>query len=67
MIAARMGKSKEEQEEIYRAGLLHDVGKIRIPNEIINKPGRLTDEEYNIIKIHPVTGYHILREYQAVT
>lgn len=61
MIAARMGKSKQEQEEIYRAGLLHDVGKIRIPVEIINKPGRLTDEEYNIIKIHPVTGYHILR------
>ncbi len=61
MIAARMGKNKEEQEEIYRAGLLHDVGKIRIPNEIINKPGKLTEEEYNIIKIHPVTGYHILR------
>ncbi len=61
MIAARMGKSKEEQEEIYRAGLLHDVGKIRIPVEIINKAGKLTDEEYNIIKIHPVTGYHILR------
>ena len=60
-IAVRMGKSKEEQEEIYRAGLLHDVGKIRIPAEIINKPGRLTDEEYNIIKIHPVTGYHILQ------
>lgn len=61
MIAARMGKSKEEQEEIYRAGLLHDVGKIRVPVEIINKTGKLTDEEYNIIKIHPVTGYHILR------
>lgn len=61
MIAERMGKSKEEQEEIYRAGLLHDVGKIRIPVEIINKPGRLTDEEFNIIKLHPVTGYHILR------
>ena len=60
-IAARMGKSKEEQEEIYRAGLLHDVGKIRIPAEIINKPGKLTEEEYNIIKIHPVTGYHILQ------
>lgn len=60
-IAARMGKSKEEQEEIYRAGLLHDVGKIRIPAEIINKPGSLTDEEYNIIKIHPVTGFHILQ------
>lgn len=61
MIAARMGKSKQEQEEIYRAGLLHDVGKIRVPAEIINKSGKLTDEEYNIIKIHPVTGYHILK------
>ena len=61
MIAARMGKSKEEQDKIYRAGLLHDVGKIRIPDEIINKPGKLTDEEFNLIKIHPVAGYHILR------
>jgi len=61
MIAERMGKSKEEQDEIYRAGLLHDVGKIRIPAEIINKPGMLTDEEYDTIKIHPATGYHILR------
>jgi len=61
MIAARMGKSKEEQEDIYCAGLLHDVGKIRIPSEIINKPGKLTDEEYNTIKLHSVTGYHILK------
>lgn len=61
MIAARMGKSRKEQAEIYRAGLLHDIGKIRIPVEIINKAGKLSDEEYNIIKIHPVTGYHILR------
>lgn len=60
MIAKRMGKSKEEQEEIYRAGLLHDVGKIRIPVEIINKNGPLSDDEFNIIKVHPVTGYHIL-------
>jgi len=60
MIAERLGKSKEEQEEIYRAGLLHDIGKIRVPAEIINKPGKLTDDEFNIIKIHPVTGYHIL-------
>ena len=60
MIAERLGKSKEEQEEIYRAGLLHDVGKIRVPAEIINKPGKLTEDEFNIIKIHPVTGYHIL-------
>ncbi len=61
LIAEKMGKSKEECQQIYFAGLLHDVGKIRIPDEIINKPGKLTDEEYSIIKIHPVTGYHILK------
>lgn len=60
-LAVRLGKSKEEQDEIYRAGLLHDVGKIRIPEDIINKPGKLTDEEFNTIKIHPLTGYNILR------
>ena len=62
VIAKRMGKSVLEQEMIYRAGLLHDVGKIRIPIDIINKPGKLTDEEYDLIKIHPVTGYHILKD-----
>ena len=62
MIAKRMGKSKKEQERIYRAGLLHDVGKIGVPVDIINKPGRLTDGEFDLIKIHPITGYHILRE-----
>jgi len=60
-IAKRLGKNLEDQDEVYRAGLLHDVGKIRIPEEIINKPGRLTDEEFSIIKIHPVTGYNILK------
>lgn len=61
-IAKRMGKSEEEQREIYYAGLLHDVGKIRVSEEVINKPGRLTDEEFDQIKIHPVTGYHILKD-----
>lgn len=60
-IAARMGKSEDVLDDIYYTGLLHDVGKIRVPVEIINKPGKLTDEEFNFIKIHPVTGYHILR------
>lgn len=61
MLAVRMGKSKREQDEIYQAGLLHDVGKIRIPEGIINKEGKLTDEEFAVIKIHPVTGFQILR------
>jgi response regulator RpfG family c-di-GMP phosphodiesterase len=41
---------------------LHDVGKIRVPEEVINKPGKLTDEEFNMIKMHPVSGYHILKD-----
>lgn len=59
-IAEKYGKSEEECEEIYLIGLLHDVGKIGIPNAIINKNGKLTDEEYEIIKTHPVKGKEIL-------
>lgn len=61
-LAKRMGKSKEEQKEIYNAALLHDIGKIRIPSHVINKSGKLTNEEYELIKLHPVAGYHILKE-----
>ena len=61
-IAKRMKKSEEEQETIYFAGLLHDVGKIRVPESVINKPGKLTDEEFDQIRIHPVSGFHILRD-----
>jgi putative nucleotidyltransferase with HDIG domain len=42
------------------AGILHDIGKTQIPNEILNKPGKLTDREFNIIKNHPVYGYKML-------
>lgn len=60
MIAARSGFSKSEQDEIYLMGLLHDVGKIGIPDEVINKPSKLTEEEYELIKKHPVIGNSIL-------
>ena len=60
MIAARSGYSKAEQDEIYLMGLLHDVGKIGIPDEVINKPSRLTEEEYRLIQKHPVIGNSIL-------
>ncbi len=62
MIAERMGKSEKEQENIYYAGLLHDVGKIRVPESVINKTEKLTDEEFELIKIHTVTGYRILKD-----
>lgn len=60
-IARRLGKSEKEQEDIYYMGLLHDIGKIGIPDEIINKPSRLTDEEFAVIRTHPVIGADILK------
>ena len=59
-IAIAAGKTEEECEEIYLAALLHDVGKIGIPGAIISKEGKLTDEEYDVIKTHPVIGKNIL-------
>lgn len=59
-ISRRTGYTEERQNEIYMMGILHDVGKIGIPDFVINKPGRLTDEEYEIIKTHPTTGALIL-------
>ena len=59
-IASLAGKSKKECDEVYYAALLHDVGKIGVPNNIIQKEGRLSDEEFAEIKKHPVIGRQIL-------
>ena len=59
-IAKRAGYEGKQLEDIYMMGLLHDVGKIGIPDAVINKPAKLTDEEYDIIKNHPVLGARIL-------
>ena len=61
-ISRRAGFSAEEQDRIYMMGLLHDVGKIGISDAIINKPGRLTDEEFAAIKTHPAVGAEILKK-----
>ena len=61
MIAERSGAPQEVQEEIYTIALLHDIGKIGVPIEIINKPARLTDEEFKIMKTHTTKGYSILQ------
>ncbi|WP_409304837.1 HD domain-containing phosphohydrolase [Peribacillus sp. SCS-155] len=55
-IAKSLKLSKERLENLYIASLLHDVGKINTPEEILNKPGKLTDEEFAIIKRHPLDG-----------
>ena len=65
-IARRFGYNTKEQSDIYMMGLLHDVGKIGVPDEIINKPGRLTDEEFEQIKKHPVIGSQILKNIKEM-
>ena len=59
-IARRAGYSEQRQRDIYMMGVLHDVGKIGVPDAVINKPGKLTDEEFALIKEHPATGARIL-------
>ncbi|SFB34932.1 HD domain-containing protein [Cohnella sp. OV330] len=59
-IAEEMNMSKLACERIYIGGILHDIGKIGVPEHILLKPSRLTDEEFEIIKQHPLTGYAML-------
>lgn len=59
-LARQLGIEGDAVRELGVAGLLHDVGKMAIPDEILNKPGRLTDDEFNIIKAHPVQGWDML-------
>jgi len=59
-IAESMGLSSEEVEELRLAGLLHDLGKIGVPDSILNKAGRLSEEEYSAIKMHPALSMRII-------
>ena len=61
-IAKRAGYSQTEQDLIYMMGLLHDVGKIGIQDSIINKTGRLSEDEFASIKTHPAVGAEILKK-----
>ena len=65
-IARRYGKSQKEQEDIYYIGLLHDIGKIGIPDEIITKSTRLSDREYLMVKTHPQIGGDILKNISEI-
>ena len=62
MIAKWARVGEDELQGVIEAGLMHDIGKCRIPSEILNKPARLTDGEYAIMKSHPTHGYRILIE-----
>ena len=65
-VAGRMGMSEDDCQAVYFAGLLHDIGKIGIPNSILDKQQKLTDEEYDVIKRHCSLGSEILKSMSAV-
>ncbi|SHJ78109.1 HD-GYP domain-containing protein [Propionispora hippei] len=65
LLAAELGFSPEEQMKIHIGAHLHDIGKIGIPDNILNKEGKLTKEEFDLIREHPVIGDSIVGRIQA--
>ncbi len=65
-LAKRLGQSEKFIKDIYFMAMLHDIGKIGIPDEIINKKGKLNDEEYAVIKQHPAIGSQVLKKITAM-
>lgn len=66
MIAEHMGMPKEDSQYVYYIGLLHDCGKVNIADSILKNPGRLSDEEYTIMKKHTVYGGDILKDFTSI-
>jgi len=66
MIAEKLGYSDDEALQAYYCGILHDLGKVYVPEIVLNKPGRLTSEEFEQIKTHTTTGYDILKKLNTV-
>jgi len=66
LIAQRLGWSNEQIDNLRYAGLLHDVGKIGVPDVVLNKPGKLSDIEFSVIKSHTTIGYNILQNISVV-
>lgn len=65
-LAKRLGMSEDEQERIYYIALMHDIGKIGVPDHILKKPGKLTEEEMDIIRHHVTMGGDILKDFSAL-
>lgn len=66
-LGKQMGLDQALAKDLGMAGLLHDIGKMMIPEEVLNKPGKLTDEEFNMVKDHPRRGWEILKNSADVT
>ena len=64
-LARHLGFDADSRAVVELSGLLHDVGKIGVPDAILNKPGKLTDEEFTEMRLHPVHGARILSNIQS--
>ena len=62
MLSKELGYDDETVNKYYRIALLHDIGKIGVPSSVLNKSGKLTDEEFEIIKSHTIKGYEALKD-----
>lgn len=60
-LGERLNLNKSDLEKLKLIGLLHDIGKLNIPNDILKKPGKLTDEEFEVIKSHPIYSVELLK------
>ncbi|MFD2705443.1 HD-GYP domain-containing protein [Salibacterium lacus] len=65
-LALELGYSEKALREIGLGAILHDVGKMTIPEKVLNKPGKLTDEEFEVVKQHTTDGYYILKDMPNV-
>lgn len=65
-VADEYGFTKEDVDRIRYIGLVHDIGKVGIPDAILNKPGKLNDEEFALMKQHAVIGYELLGTLKTV-
>ena len=65
-LAVRVGLSAADREVVRRGALLHDIGKISTPDAVLNKPGRLTPEEYSVVKRHPMEGVRIVEPLRSL-
>ena len=66
-LSKQLGLNDEQTREAGVAGLLHDIGKMMVPGDILNKPGKLTDEEFVSVKEHPAAGHKLLLDAQGVS
>ena len=66
LLGHHLGFSDDDQNALYKGGILHDVGKIAIPDAVLNKPGRLTDEEFDLIRTHPAKGEKICAPLNSI-